>query len=189
MHDHLGIAAGCEVVARARQLLAQLTKVIDLAVKDQLDHAILVGHRLVAAGQIDNRQAAHSHTNMLADIKAIAIRPTMMDRMIHSLDQAALNRARPIGMQMPTDTAHRYTTSFGSAAQVRIVSWRNISMYCVAAASHEKNPARARDAMPIRRASPRSAARCRKCATSDSTSAQLKVSPFTPSSTSSAVPP
>ena len=43
----------------ALELGAQLAEVVDLAVEDDADRAVLVEDRLVAARQVDDRQAAH----------------------------------------------------------------------------------------------------------------------------------
>ena len=47
-----------EMVAARLEIAAQLAMVVDLAVEDDPDRAVFVGHRLVAAGAIDDRQTA-----------------------------------------------------------------------------------------------------------------------------------
>ena len=54
MGDHLGVAARAQLVAPLEQLLAQLAEVVDLAVEDDGDGAVLVGDRRVAGDQIDD---------------------------------------------------------------------------------------------------------------------------------------
>ena len=60
MNDHLGVAAGRETVAAAHQFLAQLAKVVDLAVEYQLDRAILIviGWSPPATSMIASRRIA-----------------------------------------------------------------------------------------------------------------------------------
>ena len=56
MKNHLGIRARAESVAFARQLRAQFDVVENLAVERDPDRAVLVRHRLLAAGEVDNAQ-------------------------------------------------------------------------------------------------------------------------------------
>src|SRR4051794_41206892 len=53
---HLGVAAGPEPVPRPLELAHQLAVVVDLAVLDDDDRAVLVGDRLVAARQVDRSE-------------------------------------------------------------------------------------------------------------------------------------
>ncbi len=57
--DRLGVAARAEAVAAGLQLGPQLGVVVDLAVEDDLDRTVLVGHRLVPPGEVDDAQPAH----------------------------------------------------------------------------------------------------------------------------------
>ena len=58
MDDDLAVAAGAEGVAGGLELGAQLAVVVDLAVVDEPDGLVLVGDGLVAAGAVDDAQAA-----------------------------------------------------------------------------------------------------------------------------------
>ena len=58
VHEHLGVAAGAEAVTRALELAHQLAVVVDLAVLDDDDRAVLVRDRLVAGSQIDDGEPA-----------------------------------------------------------------------------------------------------------------------------------
>ena len=55
--DGFGVGLGAERWPRASQVAAQLAVVVDLAVEDDPDRAVLVGHRLLAAGAVDDGQA------------------------------------------------------------------------------------------------------------------------------------
>ena len=52
--DHFGVALSAETMAAGLQPGAELLIVVDLAVKDDLDGAVFVADRLVAAGQVDD---------------------------------------------------------------------------------------------------------------------------------------
>jgi hypothetical protein len=54
--DHLAVRARGEAVAARLQARAQLLVVVDLAVGDDRDRAVLGAQRLVAAGDVDDRQ-------------------------------------------------------------------------------------------------------------------------------------
>src|SRR3954471_5370694 len=54
----LGVAVALEDVALGNQLALEIEEVVDLAVEDDPDAPVLVGHRLRAGGrEIDDRQA------------------------------------------------------------------------------------------------------------------------------------
>src|SRR5688572_26387233 len=54
----LGVAPRREPVAEPGQLVPQLTEVVDLAVLHGDDTAGLLGHRLMAKGEVDDRETA-----------------------------------------------------------------------------------------------------------------------------------
>ena len=56
VNDHFGVRARPEVVPALLELGPQLLEVVDFAVEDDPDRLVGIGHRLVAAGEIDDRQ-------------------------------------------------------------------------------------------------------------------------------------
>ena len=58
VREHLGVAMRAEPVTGAFELVLELAVVVDLAVLDDDDGAVLVRDRLVAAGQVDDREPA-----------------------------------------------------------------------------------------------------------------------------------
>ena len=58
MDDHLGVAVRAEAVPARLELGADVGEVVDLAVEDDPDRAVLVGERLIAGREIDDAQAA-----------------------------------------------------------------------------------------------------------------------------------
>ena len=56
--EHLGVAVRAEAVARALELGPQLSVVVELAVLDDVNRSVLVGDRLVAGLEVDDREAA-----------------------------------------------------------------------------------------------------------------------------------
>ena len=63
---------------------AQFDVVVNLAVADDVDRAILVGDRLVAGLQIDNAQAAKPEPDARRGEKAFAIGSAMPQRVGHA---------------------------------------------------------------------------------------------------------
>jgi hypothetical protein len=57
VNQRLGIGLGLEAVAEGLELPAQLDVVEDLAVEDDPDRVVLVGHGLIARGEIDDAEA------------------------------------------------------------------------------------------------------------------------------------
>ena len=88
----IGVMRG-KAVAAAYQPLTQLGMIVELAVEDDADLAVLVPHRLVAGGEIDDRQPAMTEEDMpqLVDIKAVAVRAAMRQSSGHpiQIDPAA----------------------------------------------------------------------------------------------------
>src|SRR6516225_6154392 len=71
VYEHFGVAARRETVSRGQELPAQLMVIVDLAVEDDRDGAVLVGDRLVATGDVDDAQAPHAHGDAVADEIAV----------------------------------------------------------------------------------------------------------------------
>ena len=64
-------------IAVALELAAQLAVVVDLAVADQPDRAVGVAQRLLAAFEVDDRQAAMPERRALVVIDAFAVGAAM----------------------------------------------------------------------------------------------------------------
>src|SRR6185436_1924721 len=58
VNDDLGVALRREAVPLLFEALAQLLEVVDLAVLDGPDRSVLVAHRLMATGDVDDAQPA-----------------------------------------------------------------------------------------------------------------------------------
>jgi hypothetical protein len=63
--EYLGVAVRPETVARALQVAAQFAVVVDLTVLNDVDGLVLVGHRLVARLEVDDREPARRETDAL----------------------------------------------------------------------------------------------------------------------------
>src|SRR6185295_15297616 len=102
------VAAGAELVAARQEIFAQRPMVVDLTVEDDPAGAVLVRHRLRAAGAIDDRQPRVAERRTRIGERALAVRTTMMKRVRHLADGVA-NRRIQIAVRADdaADTAHR----------------------------------------------------------------------------------
>ena len=62
--DHLGVGGRTERVPSGLQIATQFLEVVDLAVEDDLDLAVLVAKRLVPGVQIDDRQSTMGQSDL-----------------------------------------------------------------------------------------------------------------------------
>ena len=88
MQQDLGVGARAEAVAPAFQLAAELGEVENLPVVDHLERGIFVGHRLRAAGQVDDAQPDVRQAHALIGKDAGAVGPTMTNRLRHAAQRA-----------------------------------------------------------------------------------------------------
>ena len=80
MDDDLDVAGGREAVSASLQLGAQLDEVVELAVADDGDAAVLARDRLVARLQIDDGEPAHRERRAAARHVPGRVRPTVAEQ-------------------------------------------------------------------------------------------------------------
>ena len=103
----LGIAPGPEPVSPGFEVPAQLPVVIDLAIEDDLDRAVLVADRLVASLEINDREAAMDQADAGLRPESLRIRAAMGDGVPQALQQPDIDRTTDIGVDNASDSAHR----------------------------------------------------------------------------------
>src|SRR5262249_50446819 len=79
VQDHLGVAARAEDVAAGLQLGAQVEEVIQLAVVDDAASPVLVPNGLLAAGQVDDAEAANAEEEAAGVPRAALVGPAVVD--------------------------------------------------------------------------------------------------------------
>ena len=84
--DGFGVGLGAEAMAAGLELAAELAMVVDLAVEDDPDRAVFVGHRLLAAGPVDDRQAPVTEARPRGVKVAAAIGSAMVQPVGHRFD-------------------------------------------------------------------------------------------------------
>ena len=84
MHQDLGVGVAVEDVAGSLELGAKLLEVVDLAVEDDGDLAVIARHGLSASfGKVENRKTAEAEGDVIDDVLAAHIRPAMDDAIHH----------------------------------------------------------------------------------------------------------
>jgi hypothetical protein len=95
MEVHLRVAARLEDVAAALELATQLGIVVDLAVLDDDARSVLVLDRLVAAREVDDRQAPRAERDGAVGVRAAAVGTAMHERAQHLVDAPVRRPADP----------------------------------------------------------------------------------------------
>src|SRR6266702_2732093 len=87
--------------------------IVDLAVADDPNCLILVGDRLVACRQIDDRQAAHTEHNAVGGENALVVGPAVHYHLVHTAYR--LDGVAPCTSieGQPNDATHVKRTSSG----------------------------------------------------------------------------
>src|SRR5262249_9527191 len=106
MRDHLGVAAGPETMARAREALAQRAVVVDLPVADDQHVAALVRARLRTALDVDYREAPTAEPRPSVDEHPIAVGTAVDQRPTHPAEHDRV-RLEAGAHHHAIDTAHQ----------------------------------------------------------------------------------
>jgi hypothetical protein len=103
--DDLGVRARFENMPPSLELFAKFDEVIDFAIKDDLQAAVFVRDRLVAALKINDAEAPMPQAYVLRHIVPFSIRPTMAKRIAHPTDKIRLDWSS-LKIECSTDAAH-----------------------------------------------------------------------------------
>jgi hypothetical protein len=90
----------------ALQLRAQFLEIVDLAIENDPYLLLAIRHGLVPARQINDRKAPETESQRAGRIIAIVIRPSMRDRIRHSLDRFRIHWFLIDKIKLPTDSTH-----------------------------------------------------------------------------------
>ena len=110
VQQDLGIRAGGEGVPGGLQLFAQGLEVVNFAVEHDDEAAVLVIHRLAAALQVDDGQAALPQRDRAFQKLALAVRPAVGDAVHHRLQD--LGRVFPRADKTNDSTHKRFLFLF-----------------------------------------------------------------------------
>src|SRR5258708_5141764 len=106
MNKDLGIRGGGESVPAPLQLAAHLAVVVDLAVLDHGDAAVLVGDRLIAVLEVDDRESPHRQGDPTLVKYAIAVWPAMRQPRVHRLHGLDIRHRAASGDGHSTNPTH-----------------------------------------------------------------------------------
>ena len=109
VEHHLGVAGRVEGVSRNLQLDPELAKVVDLAVVDDLQLAVIHRHRLAAVREVDDAEPAEPERRDRILEMPVIVRTSVPEQLGHRLEQ------RPVGR--PPEARYPAHVS-GSAASV-----------------------------------------------------------------------
>jgi len=106
MEDHLSIRVGGKPVPLPCQALADLEVIVYLPVKDDPDGPVLIAHRLVTAGDVDDTQAAMGQGRVPVEVKALVVRAAMGEGTGHCPYNALINGSLTGWLDDTRDAAH-----------------------------------------------------------------------------------
>src|SRR6267378_1162072 len=119
VNDDFCIRLGIEAVTAAFQRRAKFGEIVDLPVINDPRSAVFVENRLMASGQVDDAQAAHSESRVVGDEDAFVIGTAVDDLIAHSPHESVGNVARPRCAYHSGDSTHErflYSLSVASEA-------------------------------------------------------------------------
>jgi len=95
-----------EHVAQRLQLGDEALVVVDFAVEDDHDRAVFVEQRLLAGGNVDDRQAPVAQANAGLDVQAAFVGAAVQLRVVHALQGGAVNGGAAAGVKNTGNAAH-----------------------------------------------------------------------------------
>src|SRR5215510_11374269 len=99
-----------KLIASGQQSLAQLGEVVNFAVEDHPNRAVLVADRLAPRSQVDDREPPHSQRDVLFEIEAFVVRPAMNDGRRHPTRNLFIRRPCLFSIDESENAAH-FTSS------------------------------------------------------------------------------
>src|SRR5262245_26547913 len=114
VHDDFSVALRAENMASRLQFAFQFRKVVDLSVEDHPDGLILIGHRLMYASKINDRQTAKTQSKRAIEVESFVVRTTVNDRCSHSPDHFWFHRTLAAKIILSANSAHDQATRFAA---------------------------------------------------------------------------
>ena len=106
VHDHLGVRVRAEPVAVRLELGADLGEVVDLAVEDDPDRAVLVRQRLIAGRKVDDAETTVAEADALADVEPVGVGAAVRDDARHRGEAFTIDRICRVEIEFAGDAAH-----------------------------------------------------------------------------------
>ena len=120
MQVHLGVAVRAEGMTPALELAAELGVVVDLAVLDDGARAVLVRDRLIAAGEVDDREPPSREADGTVEVLAAAVGTAVDEHAAHRGEAPGVGRAA--SRRDSTDSAHRPNSMGGVGTRPQLAA-------------------------------------------------------------------
>ena len=104
--EHLGVAVGAEGMSARLEAVAEGGEVVDLAVEDGPDGAVLIGQRLVAAGKVDDGEPTEPERGVCVAVGALIVGPAVHDPVSHRRQGVVVRPAARVSPGRADDPAH-----------------------------------------------------------------------------------
>ena len=115
--DDLGVGLRLQPVALGGELLAELGRVVDLAVADRPDRTVLVGERRRRGGDVDDGQAAEAECAVGARLVALAVGAAVGHGPRHGVHQLPTLGVGSLTADDAHQSAHDLVASSGTDAR------------------------------------------------------------------------
>src|SRR5690606_32218496 len=103
-------APRAKAAAHGLELGADGLEVVDLAVEDDADGAVVAVHRLVAGREVDDGEPAVPEADARAEMKAVAVGAAMGEDVVHPPHQPAVDRPAALQIDDARQPAHDGTS-------------------------------------------------------------------------------
>src|SRR5262249_45790712 len=129
MWQDFRVGMGPELMTALGQRGPDVTMVKELAVEDDLYRAVLVGNRLPAIGEANDRETPRGHADARKVDKTVLVRTAVLERSCHRFQQGAGDRLSSPQIDHSGNTAHE---SDGSPRESDASSFKVVasSNYC-----------------------------------------------------------
>src|SRR5882672_7320689 len=106
VHDRLGVAAGTITMAASLEPRSELRVVVDLTVEDDPHAAVLVGHGLSTALDVDDREAPEAQAHVALAPQPLAVGSAVAQDVSHDLQARLVHGLEWIQTDDADDAAH-----------------------------------------------------------------------------------
>src|SRR5215470_2559040 len=93
-------------MSTAFEILAQFLEVVDLAVEDDPDRFLGIGHRLMPAGEVDDGEPAKAKAHRSIEEVAVVIGASMHHRAGHRFHAMAIDRGTAREIELTANPTH-----------------------------------------------------------------------------------
>ena len=110
--NDLGVGVGVKAMTAAFEFGPKLGKVIDFTVKHHPDRPVFIEDGLMAAGNVNNAEAAHTQSGTVLNEDSLIVRTTMNNGLTHPVDGFRLNPISGLGADDSRDSAHALSPQY-----------------------------------------------------------------------------